>query len=113
MRYAFLTIADNNGLRRVPIGFIDDTSRVISMEFGNPPNPISGPAQSTFYGKRLLLISLAILAYHFGGVWTLLGFSAGYAFLENLFVRAWSIASQTKQQSPLAAPGRSEASSTV
>jgi len=117
MQFAFLVIADRNGVRRVPIGFIDSDSRVISLELGQPPIATSPPPVARLerlpgIGSVLITVALSLLIWKYAGAWGLLCFSLLGTYLAKVIGQAWSI-TQQRQRTAQEVPGRDLSPSAV
>ncbi len=102
MNYAYLVIADKNGVRKVPIGYISQDSKVIGMEFGQPTiSTITRPAESYELPlpmtRALIMVALSLLAWQLGGAWALTAFALTFAALTRIGSIAWKIAQQRQQ----------------
>lgn len=103
-RFAFLVIADDEGVRRVPIGMISERSRVISMEYGDlPAPPFTAPAvhhRPISIPGLLLLIAASVGAYKLGGAWALIVFALIYAATVHIGRQSWNLAQNRPSQTP-------------
>jgi hypothetical protein len=112
MKYAYLTIANEDGVRKAPIGMIDENSKVIGMEFGDAPVispclPINVCHATAAPGPTAYLLTAAIgvLAYHIGGAWALVGVAFTLSVLGRIASQGWQ-AAQHRQRGTPRTPGR-------
>jgi hypothetical protein len=113
MKFAYLTIANNDGVRKAPIGMIDENSKVIGMEFGDaptitPPTPIAvyhaaheAPGPTAY----LLTAAIGVLSYHLGGPWALIAVALLMSVISRIAAQGWQ-AAQRRQRGASRTAGR-------
>jgi len=113
MKHAYLSIANSEGVRRISIGSIDESSRVLGIDFADPPVIIPNLAPPPRIGFPLLTIAFAILAWTLWGAWGLVSYSLMATFLQRVGEQAWTIAQNQSRQRASKAPGPASSPSSV
>lgn len=103
--FAYLVIADSDGVRDVPIGFIDQSAKIIGIKHGAVPSVLPPPRaenmitpqyQPTLHAQQflpaLVLGAFAVAAYQHGGALAVAGFAILTALMLRIGRQSWQLA---------------------